>query len=123
MNPIQSGQPRLPTRQMPRSDELHHLEARLFQLRVIRNASHRGVCEHHQPPIPITFALRMGPNERLPYLRLLGSSLTQLWTQHLAEHVPISVVKIWIACREYHGDIHLPCLYHRREPISHPCHP
>jgi hypothetical protein len=43
-----------------------------FQPRIIRNASQRGICEHQQPPIRIAFALRMGPDERLPYRRTVG---------------------------------------------------
>jgi hypothetical protein len=41
------------------------------QLRTIRSASYRGVCKHLLQPSPIAFALRVGPDQRLPYLRIV----------------------------------------------------
>ena len=59
------------TRQKQRNNELHQLEARAFPAQHHSQCVPPRVCEHHQPPIPITFALRAGPDERLPYLRTL----------------------------------------------------
>jgi hypothetical protein len=49
---------------LQRRNELHQkLILWYLQLRVIRNASHRGACEHHQQLIPIAFALLASPDE------------------------------------------------------------